>query len=100
MVLWYQLYIDNCLTYHYISESENTMDSLGLLIFEPVDEIRSAHWVFGNSTGILTQTTAKILKFDSGVVTLKKPSPPNNAEYMQAVIDFGNTVYKSPEIKV
>ena len=76
------------------------MASLGLLIFEPVDEIRSAHWVFGNSSGVLEQTTAKVLKFDSGVVTLKRPSPPNNAEYMQAVIDFGSTVYRSPEIQV
>ena len=76
------------------------MDKLGLVIFEQVEEIRSAHWIFGNDRGMRREEEAQILNFYEGVVTLRTPSLPLEAEYMQAVIDFGNTVYRSPVINV
>lgn len=76
------------------------MDKLGLVIFEQVEEIRSAYWIFGNDEGMRREEEAQILNFDNGVLTLQTPSLPNDAEYMQALIDFGNFVYKSPVINV
>lgn len=76
------------------------MDKLGLVIFEQVEEIRSAYWIFGNDEGMRTEEEAQVLNFDKGVVILQTPSLPNDAEYMQAVIDFGKTIYKSPLINV